>query len=199
MKQTLSVLNTPLQHIKLEDLTHRELILDIGGGGEGLVSRIAGNRVCAVDYRMSEIREAQIHNPPAHWFVADGRYLPFKSNAFDCVTLWFSLEYMIRRLIKKQVLESAFQSLKQEGLISILASRIDCKEEQFVFQAIFTLPDGTESKVGYGVRGNQNQTSSSIRTIMEEIGFVDIQIEDHEWWFKMRASKREVSGLGAKP
>lgn len=192
-------MNTPLQHINLEDIADSKLILDIGGGGEGLVSRIAGSRVCAVDYRISEIREARIHNPPAYWFVADGCYLPFKSNSFDCVTLWFSLGYMSTLSIKKQVLKSAFHSLKQGGLISILASRIDCKEERFIFQALFTLPDGTESKVGYGVRGNQNQTISSIGAIMVEIGFQDIQIEDHDWWFEIWASKKEVSRLGAKP
>jgi len=186
-------LDVPLQHINLEDIAEFKLILDIGGGGEGLVSRIAGTRVCAVDYRMSEIREAQIHNPPANWFVADGRHLPFKSDSFDCVTLWFSLGYMTSPSIKKQILESAFHSLKQGGLISILASRIDCSEDRFIFYALFTFPDGTESKVGYGVRGDQNQTHSSVRAIMEEIGFMDIQIEDYDWWFKIRASKKRSS------
>ncbi|TFG26549.1 class I SAM-dependent methyltransferase [Candidatus Thorarchaeota archaeon] len=184
------VLNTPLQNIILEELSRALIILDIGGGGEGLVSRIAGRRVCAVDYRISEIREAQIHNPPSNWFVADGRDLPFKDNAFDLATLWFSLGYMTDNSIKKQVLKEAFRSLKQNGLISIMACRIVCQEERFVFQALFTLPDGALSKVGYGVRGGQNQTVTGIASLLEEAGFVIIQVEDHDSWFTIKASKR---------
>ncbi len=165
-------------------------MLDIGGGGEGLVSRIAGDRVCAVDYRMSEIREAQIHNPPANWLVADGRVLPFKALSFNLCTLWFSLGYMPTLTIKKQILQEAFRCLKQTGMISILASRIDSKDERFTFHALFILPDGTVSKVGYGVKGNQNQTVASVRSILEEIGFDDIQTEDHDWWFKIIAMKK---------
>ena len=184
-------MNTPLQRVNLEDLPDSTRILDIGGGGEGLVSRIAGTIVCAVDYRMSEIREAQIHNPPANWFVADGRSLPFRGNSFDLCTLWFSLGYMSTLTIKKQVLQEAYRSLKQNAMISILASRIDCDDERFTFHALFTLPDGTVSKVGYGVRGNQNQTITSICSILKEVGFEDIQVEDFGWWFKIEGTKRK--------
>ena len=186
-------MNTPLQQINLEDLSDSIRILDIGGGGEGLVSRIAGTRVCAVDYRMSEIQEAQIHNPPANWFVADGCSLPFKGESFDLCTLWFSLGYMSTLTIKRQVIQEAYRSLKQNGIIAILASRIDCDDERFIFHALFTLPDGTLSKVGYGVRGKQNQTASSICSLLKEIGFEDIQAEDYEWWFKIKAIKEQPS------
>ncbi len=190
LQRETSMVETPLQEIDLKDISDSTRILDIGGGGEGLVSRIVGGKVCAIDYRMSEIREAQIHNPPAHWVVGDGRCLPFKEDSFDLCTFWFSLGYMSTRTIKKQVLREVFRSLKRNGKVSILASRIDSKEARFLFHALFTLPDDTESQVGYGVRGDQNQTTSIVHSILEESGFEEISVEEHDWWFKIEAVRK---------
>ena len=55
MSEFQSHIETPEQSNKLERLESDGLILDLGGGGEGLVSRIEGDRVCVVDIRMSEI------------------------------------------------------------------------------------------------------------------------------------------------
>lgn len=182
--------STPIQEIRLNPIETTGLILDIGGGGEGLVSRIEGTKVCAVDYRISEIREAQIHSPPANWFTADGRALPFQDSTFDIATLWFSLGYMNEWSAKRAVLTEVFRTLKNEGRLLIMASRIDCKEQRLLFSVQFTLPDGTVSKTGYGVRGNQNQTLSSIVALVREAGLKDIQSENHDWWFEVKAFKR---------
>jgi ubiquinone/menaquinone biosynthesis C-methylase UbiE len=181
---------TPVLKIVLEDLPDCELILDIGGGGEGLVSRIGGNKVCVVDYRISKIREAQIHGAPANWIVADGCRLPFKDDIFNLVTLWFSLGYMSTWDTKKEVVSEALRTLRKECCISILDSRIDCKEEKLLIHILFTLPDGAVSKIGYGVRGNQNQTIGSIQSLLENVGFHEVQSDNHDWWFRVQASKR---------
>jgi len=189
MSEEPSTFTVPLQNIVLSEINTEGMVLDIGGGGEGLVSRIAGARVCAVDYRISEIREAQIHNPPANWFAADGRALPFQDSSFDLATLWFSLGYMNEWSVKRAVLMEVFRTLRSKRRLSIMASRIDCKEQRLLFYAHLTLPDGTISKTGYGVRGNQNQTVSSIGKLVREVGFRDIQSENHDWWFRVQASK----------
>ncbi len=180
----------PLQDIVLHRISTKGLVLDIGGGGEGLVSRIAGDKVCAVDYRISEIREAQIHNPPANWFTADGRAVPFQDSTFDMATLWFSLGYMNEWSVKGAVLTEVHRTLKREGMLLIMASRIDCNEPRLIFSVQFTLPDGTVSKTGYGVRGNQNQTIDRIVALVREVGFKDIQSDNHDWWFEVQAFKR---------
>ncbi|MFW9961755.1 MAG: class I SAM-dependent methyltransferase [Candidatus Thorarchaeota archaeon] len=190
MNEDPSTFMVPPQDIVLPQISTEGLVLDIGGGGEGLVSRIAGNNVCAVDYRISEIREAQIHNPPANWFAADGRALPFQDSTFDIATLWFSLGYMNEWSTKEAVLTEVLRTLKNEGKVLIMASRIDCKEQRLVFSAHFTLPDGTVSKTGYGVRGNQNQILDTIDTLVREVGFKNIQSENHDWWFEVKAFKR---------
>ncbi len=189
MKDSLSSSSSPVQIIHLEDLPKDRLILDIGGGGEGLVSRIGGKHVCAVDYRMSEILEAKIHDPPANWFVADAGSLPFRDCSFDMITLWFSLGYMTGWTTKERILAQSFRALKRGGDLSIYASRIDCREEHFIFNALLILPDGTVSKVGYGVRGNQGQTTDSVRSLLKRVGFDDLHTEDNDWWFKVHAHK----------
>jgi len=190
MRGDPSTFMAPLQDIVLHRINTKGLVLDIGGGGEGLVSRIAGDKVCAVDYRISEIREAQIHNPPANWFTADARALPFKDSTFDMATLWFSLGYMNEWSVKGTVLTEVLRTLESEGRLLIMASRIDCNEQRLIFSVQFTLPDGTVSKTGYGVRGNQNQTLESIVALVREVGFKDIQSENHDWWFEVQAFKR---------
>jgi ubiquinone/menaquinone biosynthesis C-methylase UbiE len=163
-------------------------ILDIGGGGEGLVSRIEREKVCVVDYRLSEIREAQIHGAPANWIVGDGRHLGFKDASFDMVTLWFSLGYMREWYIKKQVVEEAKRVLIDDGTISIMASRIPESAEQFVFWAHFALPDGTISQTGYGVRGNQGQTLERVVELLNDLEFRMLNTEDHGEWFSITAT-----------
>ncbi len=185
----MSRVETPIQNIRLKRLNSEGLILDIGGGGEGLVSRIEGERVCAVDIQMNEIREAQIHGGSSNWVVGDGRYLSFRDSSFDVVTLWFSLGFMRDWTVKKRVLEEAHRVLKTHGTISILSSKIPDSVEQFVFWALFTLPDGTLSKTGYGVRGNQGQTMKKVLDLIAPLDFKILNVEDHEEWFSITATR----------
>lgn len=184
-----STLESSVQKISLQKLNTEGPILDIGGGGEGLVSRIEGEKVCALDIRMSEIREAQIHGAPANWFVGDGRLLSFKDSSFDVVTLWFSLGYMRNWDTKTSVVQEARRVLKEHGTISIMASRIPDSTEQFVFWAHFTLPDGTVSQTGYGVRGGQGQTREKVLALVKKLGFKVMNSEDHEDWFSITATR----------
>ena len=189
MKDQSSTYSTSIQKIVLEHIQTEGVILDIGGGGEGLVSRIEGSKVCAVDIRLSEIREAQIHGPPSNWFVGDGQALCFQEEVFDVVTLWFSLGYMSDWSIKQGVLEEAHRVLSNEGRLSILASSIPESCERLIFWGHFTLPDGTVSQTGYGVRGGQDQTLERIVDLLKDIGFKIQSQEDNDAWFEIQSIK----------
>jgi ubiquinone/menaquinone biosynthesis C-methylase UbiE len=184
-----STYETPVQKITLEKVPTDGLILDIGGGGEGLVSRIEESKVCAVDIRISEIREAQIHGPPANWFVGDGQRLCFQDSVFDFVTLWFSMGYMSDWTIKQNVLVEAYRVLCKDGRLSILDSKISGIYDRMVFWGHFTLPDGTLSQTGYGVRGKQEQTLERVNELVESTGFRIQYREDNDAWFKIQALK----------
>ena len=180
--------STPIQEIRLKPIETAGLILDIGGGGEGLVSRIEGTKVCAVDIRMDEIREAQIHGAPSSWVVGDGQHLSFRDGVFDIVTLWFSLGYMSNWSIKKRVLKEAHRVLVADGRLSILSSKIHEDCERLIFWGHFTLPDGSVSQTGYSVRGGQNQTLDRVANLVRSIGF-DVSSQDNGAWFEIQASK----------
>ena len=182
-------IETSIQKINLKKLYSDGPILDLGGGGEGLVSRTEGSKVCAVDIRISEIREAQIHGPPSNWFVGDGQSLCFQANVFDVVTLWFSLGYMSDWSIKQKVLEEAHRVLGECGRLSILCSRIPESCDRLTFWGHFTFPDGTISQIGYGVRGGQEQTLERITKLLSDIGFKIRSHKDNNEWFEIQAVK----------
>ena len=182
-------IETSIQRINLKKLHSDGSILDIGGGGEGLVSRIEGSKVCAVDIRMSEIREAQIHGPPSNWFVGDGQALCFQDNVFEVVTLWFSLGYMSDWAIKQRVLKEAHRVLGENGRLSILASRIPESCERLIFWGHFTFPDGTISQIGFGTRGGQEQTLERMTELLLDTRFKIRFHEDNNEWFEIQAVK----------
>lgn len=184
-----SYIETTEQKIRLERLKREGLVLDIGGGGEGLVSRIEGDRVCALDIRLSEVREAQIYEHSSNWFVADGRDLCFMDGSFDVVTLWFSLGYMSDWAIKQAVLQEAYRVLKRSGQLSMLVTQIPESGPNIVLWATFTLPDGTLCKTGYGMKGGQDQTLPRVLDLITEVGFVQHQSEDHGQWFRILSHK----------
>lgn len=185
----LSRFEVPKQEITLNQIPGTGRIIDIGGGGEGLVSRIEGRRVCALDVRLSEVREARIHSPPVNWIVGDGQMISFKNSVFQVATSWFSLGYMPSWEVKKRVMQEVYRVLESDGVLSIIACTIECEEEAYIFRVVYTLPDGTLSQTGYGVRGGQDQTSSTVSKLLDEVGFTDIELSDNGYWFQITARK----------
>lgn len=185
----LSRFEVPMQEITLNQISGTGRIIDIGGGGEGLVSRIEGQRVCALDRRISEVREARIHDPPVNWIVGDGQMISFRNSVFQVATSWFSFGYMPSWEVKKRVMQEVHRVLEINGVYSIIACTIECEEEAYIFRVTYTLPDGTLSQTGYGVRGGQGQTPSTVAKLLDEVGFTDIEISDNGYWFKIIARK----------
>ncbi len=178
-----------MQEIRLEPVPGSGLVIDIGGGGEGLVSRIAGARVCAVDIRLDEIREARIHGSDPQWILGDGQALPLRDSVFETATLWFSLEYLRTSDTKFRVLDEVHRVLRQGGVISVLASRVMCEEEVFRIMIRYDLPDGSVSQTGYGVWGGQNQNIDTATLFLKKAGFRVTRREDNEHWFRLEAIK----------
>ena len=91
---------------------------------------------------------------------------------------------------KRQVMKEVQRVLKPEGVVSIKASKIVCNEDRFLFRVVYTLPDGTISQTGYGVRGKQYQTLESVGRLLEDIGFRLERTQEHEHWFEILAVKQ---------
>ena len=180
---------TPMQKIPLERIERSGRILDLGGGGEGIVSRLEGQRVYAVDASFQKIREARIHPTDSQWILADARSLCFQDSMFDIATFWFSLGYFRDMKSKKTALREACRSLKKGGRLSIIAASITCPEDRFVFKTQLTFPDGTTSQMAFAVKGNQNQDADVIMKLVKDVGFEVAQLKEYEYWFRIKAQK----------
>jgi len=79
------------QIITLEPIDCSGLILDIGGGGEGVIGLLQKNVVIAIDIRKSELDESP---PGAVKVVMDAADMHFHDETFDLAVAFFSLMYV---------------------------------------------------------------------------------------------------------
>ncbi|RLI53900.1 MAG: hypothetical protein DRP09_14520 [Candidatus Thorarchaeota archaeon] len=177
-----------MRTIRLPTLPEGKLVIDIGGGGEGFVSRSGVSSVCAVDVRMDKILEAQIYTQTSQWLCADACSLCFQDESADVVTFWFSLAFIRERDRKEQALREAYRVLKPDGTLSLLGMRIDT-EQYLDFNGEFILPNGEVSRTGFRVSGGQDQTLESVRTVLQDVGFVTCSVHDRQTWFSIEAKK----------
>ncbi len=189
MSHESDIFTTPVQRIPLRYLPEEGLVLDIGGGGEGLVSRLEGERVCAVDILLNKIREVRIYGVRSQWIQGDARNLGIRDRTFDIVACWFSLGYLSEVDAKRQVLVEGHRVLRTEGLLSIIGMSIPGDVVKHVFDAEFIFPDGYISKMSYAVSGTQYQTMESLIALGQEIGFTLQCALDHEHWFEITMRK----------
>ena len=84
-------------------------ILDIGGGGEGIIGRLYTNHVISIDNRQDELDEVPDFCKKV---LMDATDLKFKENSFEVVTFFYSLMYMNKESKKKAIFE-AFRVLKK--------------------------------------------------------------------------------------
>jgi ubiquinone/menaquinone biosynthesis C-methylase UbiE len=188
MAQRSVLAETPVQRIQLPKVP-AGLVLDIGGGGEGLVSRVAELRVCVVDLNLSKIREARIYGADAEWLACDGRSLCFGAEVFDTATLWFSLSYLGDQYQKQLVIKEIYRVLQGGGKLSILGIVLDESCEAVTFRGQFRFPDGYVSQMSYRVRGDQLQDCDTMREMLTKEGFEMVSSTDHAHWFEMLAAK----------
>lgn len=96
-------------------------ILDIGGGGEGIIGRVYGQQVTAIDNIQEELDEAL---SSCKKMLMDASELEFSDETFDHVTFFFSLMYMDKQT-QRSALSEATRVLKKGGSIRIWDADID--------------------------------------------------------------------------
>jgi SAM-dependent methyltransferase len=162
----LVVLRT--QSIDLSPLETDGFILDIGGGGEGIIGKLNGAQVVAIDTSERELAETKNE---ALKVVMDATDLKFLPDSFDICTAFFSLMY-IPKSEHPKVFEEAHRVLKDNGqflLWDVRIPRTEKRFKEFIVPLKVQLPDETV-ETGYGVRW-QAQDVTHFRALAKEQKF----------------------------
>ena len=137
------------QTVVIHDFKADGFILDIGGGGEGVIGQLKGKQVVSIDSKKEELLEAA--NGPLK-IVMDATELKFLDNSFNSVTAFYSLMYMTTHE-HERVFNEVFRVLKDEGLFRIwdvqLIHKKCMNKPGFAVPIEVILPDRKIS-VGYG-------------------------------------------------
>jgi SAM-dependent methyltransferase len=142
----------PIVHLVLDGLEGNGSILDIGGGGEGVIGRWKGDQVVAIDLRKDELDEA-----PGGFqkVVMDARQMDFPDGSFQAATAFFSMMYMKTREDHLMVMKEAWRVLKPGGSFHLwdvdLSFRRDTRKEKYLVRLRYQVGDYTKG-TAYGAR-----------------------------------------------
>ena len=175
------------QTIRVEDVfSDGDLILDLGGGGEGVIGQLRGRQVVAVDRRADELEEAA--DGPIK-VIADACELPLLGNSFDAVTAFFFLMYL-PIADRPKALAEAFRVLKPGGKLHLwdlrIPARTDELQEVYCVMLRIHLPD-REIGTGYGAPWvpEREMSAEAAAEMAEEAGFEVVEEEVGPETFRM--------------
>jgi len=141
----------PLVEWEIRDLDSDGNILDLGGGGEGVIGQLKGSDVVAIDFQKEELIEAA--DGPLK-IVMDARDLKFLDESFQTVTAFFSLMYV--RKIEDQLLvfQEAERVLKPGGTLHFwdvdISKKPKTDSKYFIVHLKYHIGDKV-TETGYGM------------------------------------------------
>ena len=167
---------TKKQTIEMKPIDTKGIILDIGGGGEGIIGRLNGKQVVAIDTRIEELEETKNDSLKIVMDATDLKFLPL---SFDVVTSFFSLMY-IKNDNHLKVFKEVHKILKSGGTFHLWDVRIP---QKYTDKKVFVLPleillTGDKVETGYGI-GWKNK-EQDLEYFKELAGKADLNIVD-EW------------------
>ena len=137
------------QELTVDDFGAEGYVLDIGGGGEGIIGKLKGDQVVAIDPNKRELEEAAAG--PLK-IIMDARDLQFLDCTFTVATSFFTLMY-IKAPDHAKVFDEVFRVLTLGGRFLIwdvvLPQRLDQNKDIVAFPLLVKLRD-EEVSTGYG-------------------------------------------------
>lgn len=174
------------------DLSNVELkgrILDIGGGGEGIIGQLKGERVIAIDSKESELREAT----PGDYLkiIMDAKELKFLDETFDTTTAFFTLMY-IPLSDHQKVFDEIYRVTKKGGEFIIWDLKIpkpSISDKKFYGLYIDIKIEKKEISTGYGTKWNKEQHLEYFLNLGKSIGFKSVENKKINGIFYIRFQK----------
>jgi SAM-dependent methyltransferase len=165
----VNMLTLDKQTVDLSGVCFSGSILDVGGGGEGVISRHSGQRVTAIDKRREELEESPDIGLK---IVMDACEMGFLDGSFDNVTCFYTFMYMRENEVPK-VLSEAYRVLKRGGRLWIwdtMMMPVPTAEVLLVPLEVIISNELTLTPT-YGISLTRGQTCESIRLACEKAGF----------------------------
>lgn len=176
------------QTIEMKPIETNGFILDIGGGGEGIIGRMNGRNVIAIDTRIEELEETKNESMKIVMDATDLRFLP---SSFDVVTSFFSLMY-IKNNKHQKVFEEIYKVLRKGGKFHIWDVRIPPKHLDkpiFVLPLEISLPND-RVETGYGIMWeDKEQDLQYFKDLASRTGFKIVDEWSREEIFHLRLAK----------
>jgi ubiquinone/menaquinone biosynthesis C-methylase UbiE len=173
------------QKIIIERDIKGEWLLDVGGGGEGVIGLCYGDRVTAIDPNKQELVEAP--EGPLK-IVMDAKELGFLDNTFDAATAFFTMMYIPMTDLER-VFSEIYRVLKEGGEFylwdSVIPKYDDSEKDIYVIMLEIALP-GVQVKTGYGtLRKNREQDMNYFIALGKKVGFKVLKTFPEEHLFKV--------------
>ncbi len=181
---------TNKQTVEMEDLfSDTDNIIDLGGGGEGIIGLLRGKQVTAIDLRQEELDETP--DGPLK-VVADANNLPFKDKIFTAATAFFFLMYVAPE-DRESILKEAYRVLKNDSFMYIWDVIIPKSEksDKRIYTVLLDIVMGEKTiTTGYGTSwGNKTMSSKDIIALANSVGFHIVEERINELTFYIKLKK----------
>lgn len=156
----------------IPDFSADGLILDLGGGGEGVIAQMKGAQVVAIDLSARELADAP--GKPLLKILMDATDLKFLDASFSTLTCFYTLMFIpVDKQLK--VLEEARRVLTPGGRLLIWDVEIppapSPEEKVGIFYFNFLLPSATV-RTGYGtLYGDTTRGPAHYEALARRAGF----------------------------
>ena len=177
------------QKIDLTDVELSGRILDIGGGGEGIIGQLKGERVVAIDRRASELKEA----PPGDYLkiIMDATELKFLDESFDTATAFFTLMYVPLENHQK-IVQEIHRVLKKGGEFVVWDFPIpkrDTPDKEFYGLYLEVKIGETDISTGYATKWVKEQDLEYYANLGASNGFSVVEKSPIDGIFYIRFKK----------
>jgi ubiquinone/menaquinone biosynthesis C-methylase UbiE len=180
----------PRQIVAVEDFPAEGYILDVGGGGEGIIGILKGERVVAVDTHKCELEEA-----PAGplKIVMDAAQLQFLDGAFGAATAFFSLMYVRETADLERIFGEVYRVLRASAPFLVWDALVPRREDET--RSLYGIPltihvAEREVCTGYGQPWpRQKRTRAFYLDLARKAGFRVVEQKARGRVFFMRLQK----------